>query len=47
MKRLARPAAITLALVAVLAMLAACGVEDPAEPSCYEIDVDHPKTKRR
>ncbi|PPS86432.1 hypothetical protein [Streptomyces sp. MH60] len=46
MKRLTRPAAIVLALVAALAMLAACDVEAPAEPSCYEIDIDHPKAKK-
>lgn len=44
MKRLTRLAAITLVLVAVLAMLAACNASTPAQPSCYE--VDHPKAKR-
>ncbi|AKZ59175.1 exported protein of unknown function [Streptomyces ambofaciens ATCC 23877] len=46
MKRLTRHLAVVLALVAALAMLAACDIDDTAQPSCVEVDVDAPKVKK-
>ena len=47
MKRLTRYLVFALAVIAALAMLAACDFKDhTGQPSCVELDVDAPKLKK-